>query len=157
VPNKAGIQRVFKLLGGPTLDFDAFLKGTPETKNLKGGWIVGGYLSDWVGKATFPKSYKVVQDIFASPLADKADIVLPSVTWAEKDGCWENHAGKIQAFEGIAPIEGTRREGDVYMKLLGRSGPYQAGAVRAEMGEPFMSVHVPNDRKNEPAFEFAPL
>ncbi len=157
VPNKNGILRVFKLLGGPSLEFDAFIKGTPDTKALKAGWIVGGYLSEWVGKSVFPKGFKVVQDIFASGMADKADIVLPAATWAEKDGCWENVNGKIQAFAGIAPIEGTRREGDVYMKLLGRTGQYQAGAVRAEMGEPFMSVHLPMAKTAEPAFEFAPL
>ncbi|CAN5373501.1 hypothetical protein BH10PLA1_BH10PLA1_04410 [soil metagenome] len=158
VPNKAGILRVFKLLGGPTMDFSELTAaGGTATKSLKAGWIVGGYLSDWVGKSAFPKGYKVVQDIFTSAVAEKADLLLPSATWAEKEGCWENYAGKIQAFAGIAPIEGVKREGDVYMKLLGRTGPFQAGAVRAEMGEPFMSVHLPSEKRAEPAFEFAPL
>lgn len=157
VPNKKGVLRVFELLGGANLDFDTFIQGTPDTKKLKAGWIVGGYLSDWVGKAVFPKGFKVVQDIFGSGLADKADIVLPSAAWAEKGGCWENFAGRIQAFDGIAPIEGTRREGDVYYKLLGRPGLYNAAVVRSEMGDAFAGLALPTDQKQEPAFEFAAL
>jgi NADH-quinone oxidoreductase subunit G len=160
VPNKKGIERVFAMLGGPTeANFENFIKAAATNKALKAGWIVGGYLSDWVGKTAFPKGFKVVQDILPSSVADKADIVLPAAAWAEKDGCWENFAGKIQAFSGIVPIEGVKREGDVFYKLLGRKGLYVAADVRAEMGGDFASVAVPSDTKGseEPAFEFAPL
>jgi predicted molibdopterin-dependent oxidoreductase YjgC len=136
----------------------------PELKKLKGGWIVGGYLSAWVptdskqAPALFAKGFKVVQDILPSSVADKADVLLPAAAWAEKDGCWENHAGKIQPFAAaIAPPEGARREGDVYYRLLGRSGVYNAQDVRAEMGEPFASVALPSERAAEPAYEFVEL
>jgi NADH-quinone oxidoreductase subunit G len=101
---------------------------------------------------------RVVQDILPSALSDAAQVVIPAAAWAEKDGCWENHAGKIQAFSAaVAPPDGARREGDVYYQLLGRTGLYTAEVVRREMGEPFESVKVPSREANEPAFEFVEL
>jgi NADH-quinone oxidoreductase subunit G len=171
VPNAAGIRRVMQLLGGPSATFDEFVagakaqpKGAPATtlSKLRGGWIVGGYLSNWV-PAEVPDVFKganlrVVQDILPNALTDAAQVVIPAAAWAEKDGCWENYAGKIQAFSAaVTPPEGTRREGDVYYQLLGRTGLYNAEIVRREMGEPFASVKVPSREANEPAFEFVEL
>jgi anaerobic selenocysteine-containing dehydrogenase len=144
-----------ELLGGPTLSLDDLGKST----KLKAGWIVGGYLSEWVTAALkLPKGFKVVQDILASSLADKADVLLPAAAWAEKDGCWENVAGVIQPFAAaVAPPEGAKREGDVYYKLLGRRGFYNAGDVRAEMGEPFAAVAFPAAGAVAPEVEFVEL
>ena len=133
-PNAAGIRRVMQLLGGPLATFDEFVagtkalpKGAPATtlSKLKGGWIVGGYLSPWL-PAQLPDvfkgaSFRVVQDILPNALTDAAQVVLPAAAWAEKDGCWENHAGRIQAFSAaIPPPDGARREGNVYYQVLGR-------------------------------------
>jgi anaerobic selenocysteine-containing dehydrogenase len=116
VPNAAGVRRVMQMLGGPT----ATLEEIAKNAKLKGGWIVGGYLSAWTSGITFPRAFKVVQDILPSSVVDSADIVLPAASWAEKDGTWENFAGKIQSFSAaIPPPEGARREGDVYYRLLG--------------------------------------
>jgi hypothetical protein len=49
------------------------------------------------------------------------------------------------------------REGDVYYKLLGRAGLYNADVVRAEMGEPFATIKLPDENVEEPAFEFVEL
>ncbi|MGB7160244.1 MAG: 2Fe-2S iron-sulfur cluster-binding protein [Tepidisphaeraceae bacterium] len=162
VPNAAGIRRVIDLLGGPNTDFAGMVaSATMELKKLKGGWIVGGYLSAWLPKdqpALFKKGFRVVQDIFPSTLTGAADVCLPAAAWAEKDGTWENHAGKLQVFAAaVPPPEGTTREGDVYYKLLGRKGQYVAEDVRREMGEPFTSVTLPDTSKPEPAFEFVEL
>ncbi len=162
VPNKKGVQRVLELLGGPTATFEEFAAGAKDPKfaKLKGGWIVGGYLSNWVTPAVTAalKGYKVLQDILPTSLADKVDILLPAAAWAEKDGTWENHAGKLQVFAaGIAPPEGARREGDVYFSLLEKKGFYNAADVRAEMGEPFVATALPSNVAEAPAFEFAEL
>jgi NADH-quinone oxidoreductase subunit G len=164
VPNAAGIRRVMAMLGGPTATWEEFTAGSkPELKALKGGWIVGGYGSNWIPlemPAALKKGYRVVQDVLPNALTAVADVVLPAAAWAEKDGCWENYAGKIQAFlAAIAPPEGARREGDVYLKLLGRTGLYHAASIRQEMGEPFAAVATPagRDETAEPAFEFAEL
>jgi len=171
VPNAAGVRRVMQVLGGPTATFEEFTAAKPAGKaaagatglaKLKGGWIVGGYLSNWV-PAKMPAlfragNYRVVQDILPSGLSDAADVLIPGAAWAEKDGSWENHAGKIQAFAAaIAPPEGAVREGDVYYKMLGRTGLYNAEVVRREMGEPFAVVKVPERDAKEAAFEFVEL
>ncbi len=161
-PNVAGIRRVMQLLGGATATFDELVKAErPEIKALKGGWIVGGYLSNWLRKdqpPVFKKGVRIVQDILPTPLADSADIVLPAAAWAEKDGCWENHQGKIQAFAAaIPPPSDARREGDVYYALMGRSGLYNAAVIRREMGERFAAVTLPSEHEEAPAFEFVPL
>jgi NADH-quinone oxidoreductase subunit G len=155
VPNAAGVRRVIESLGGATAKLDELAMNA----KLKGGWIVGGYLSNWVTDALkLPKGFKVVQDILPSSLADKADILLPAAAWAEKDGCWENHAGRIQPFlAAIAPPDGARREGDVYLKLLGRRELYNAEDVRREMGEPFAMIKLPDTTAAEPAPEFVEL
>jgi NADH-quinone oxidoreductase subunit G len=162
VPNAAGVRRVMAMLGGPSASFDEFVKAErAELKALKGGWIVGGYLPAWLPRdqpAQLKRGFKVVQDILPSSLADSADVLLPGAAWAEKDGCWENYQGKIQPFAAaIALPQGARREGDVYLALLGRGGRYDAAAIRQEMGEPFASVGLPVGREPEPAFEFVEL
>jgi NADH-quinone oxidoreductase subunit G len=155
VPNRKGIERVMQMLGGPT----ATLGDLEKSTTLKAGWIVGGYLSNWISdQLKLPRGFKVVQDILPNSLTEKADVLLPAAAWAEKDGCWENFVGKIQAFTAaIAPPDGARREGDVYYKLLGRAGVYNAEIVRKEMGEPFAAVVVPSENFAEPAMEFAEL
>ena len=176
VPNAAGIRRVMQLLGGASATFDEFVAGAkPPARTaapgaaaptglarLRAGWIVGGYLSNWL-PAEMPAlfragNYRVVQDILPNALTDVADVVIPGAAWAEKDGCWENHAGRIQAFESaVAPPEGAIREGDIYYRMLGRAGLYNAATVRAEMGEPFAAVKAPARDAQEPAFEFVEL
>lgn len=163
VPNRRGVERVIALLGGTHAAWHELVKSErPDLKKLKGGWIVGGYLSNWIPKeapTAFKKSFRVVQDILPNSLTESCDVLLPSAAWAEKDGCWENHAGRIQAFAAaIAPPEGARREGDVLLRLLGRSGAYHAQDIRAEMGDPFAQVALPPERDAvEPAMEFAEL
>jgi len=162
VPNKNGVNRVLDQLGGPRATFPDLLDGkSEEIGKLKGGWIVGGYLSNWIPldpPALFKRGFRVVQDILPNSLTKSCDVLLPAAAWAEKDGCWENFAGKIQPFQAaIAPPEGARREGDVYFKLLGRPGQYNAADVRTEMGGPLAQLKLPEENAAEPVFEFVEL
>ncbi len=162
VPNANGVRRVMDMAGGPRATFEEFAAGeATHIQALKGGWIVGGYHSEWVPKTLpdlFTKGFKVVQDILPSPIADTADILLPAATWAEKDGTWENYQNRLQVFTAaITPAEGTRREGDVYYKLLNRTGMYHAETIRQEMGDVFAEVTIPSEDAEEPAFEFVEL
>jgi NADH-quinone oxidoreductase subunit G len=162
VPNAAGIRRVIQMLGGPKATWDDVLANTkPELTKLKGGWIVGGYLSKWIGPDLPPllrAGFRVVQDILPSVLVDAADVVLPSAAWAEKDGCWENFAGKMQPFiAAVMPPDGARRDGDVYYKLLNRPGLYNAEIVRQEMGEPFAALKLPTEVELEAPPQFVEL
>jgi len=159
VPNAAGIRRVMEKLGGPTSTYEQFSNSSGE--NLKAGWIVGGYLSNWMTgeiPAAMKSGFRVVQDLLPTALSESADVVIPAAAWAEKDGCWENFAGRVQPFTAaVPPPEGILREGDVYLSLLGRTGLYNAAAIRAEMGEPFVSVKLPSETHEAPATEFVEL
>ncbi len=162
VPNAAGIRRVLEKIGGPTATYDDKLAATSlESMKLKGGWIVGGYLSNWLPPELpefFKTGYRVVQDLLPNVLTERADVFLPVAGWAEKDGSWENHQGRIQPFlAAVAPPMGVKREGDVYYYLLGRDGLYNVSEVRKEMGEPFAAVHLPAEHEIEPAPEFVEL
>jgi NADH-quinone oxidoreductase subunit G len=162
VPNAAGIRRVLDLVGGPTATWEDFAAGNrDEVKKLKAGWIVGNYLSNWLPAnqpAAFKKGFRVLQDILPTDLSGKVDVVLPNACWAEVDGTWENHAGKIQPFAAaVPPPDGVRRAGDVYYAILGQPGLYNAAVVRQEMGGSFADVKLPDDKQEAPAFEFVEL
>ncbi|HEX4124020.1 MAG TPA: 2Fe-2S iron-sulfur cluster-binding protein [Tepidisphaeraceae bacterium] len=161
VPNAAGVRRVIGMFGGSTATWEDVQAKKPELGALKGGWIVGGYLSNWVPldmPELLKKGFRVVQDILPNSLTASGDIVLPAATWAEKDGMWENYQGRFQPFDAaVAPPEGVRREGDVYHTLLGKSGIYNAEATRQEMGSPFAEVALLAPHKAETAPQFVEL
>jgi NADH-quinone oxidoreductase subunit G len=166
VPNAAGVRRILEQVGGAQVSWDDLMSnGRSEIRNLKGGWIVGGYLSNWL-PMDFPEAlhrtpdrYIVAQDILPNAVTHSADVVLPSAAWAEKDGTWENFAGKMQAFAAaVPPPEGARRESDVYFSILGRKGVAVAADVRAEMGGIFADVAIPaSATQREPEMEFVEL
>lgn len=154
VPNKNGVLRVMQQLGGPQLQWAEFSKAT----NFKGGWIVGGYHSNWIGvelPAALKKGFKVVQDILPSVLTQAADILLPSATWAEKSGTWENYKNVLQPFvAAIKTRDGRMGESDVFAKLLG-TGKFSAEKTRAKMGATFEALKVPTEPiPPAPAMEF---
>jgi len=159
VPNRRGIERVIELLGGPTMQWDEFA-GAKAPAALKGGWVTGGYHSNWIGTSIPPvlkKGFRVVQDLLPNALSLSCDVLLPSAAWVEKSGCWENYKGVIQAFEAaFPPRQGAAREGDVFASLLGLQ--YDAAKLRSEMGEAFAGVVVPTlTEADEPAQEFVEI
>ena len=70
----------------------------------------------------------------AAGLYEHANLSLPTCTWAEKAGVYENNKGLIQPFaQAIAPLEETRSAGQIFWELLGNSGRYSAATVRSMM------------------------
>jgi NADH-quinone oxidoreductase subunit G len=60
----------------------------------------------------------IVQDSNHSALTDCAHIVLPGLTWAEKDGSFTNHAGRVQRIRrAMMPPEGTLTDGEIFVRL----------------------------------------
>src|SRR5690606_33615936 len=143
----------------PTASWSDF---TSTTGAFRGGWIVGGYLSDWTGgdvPAAFRGAFTVVQDILPNEIVRNADVVLPAAAWAEKDGCWENWQNRIQPFEAaIDAPAGIEREGALYARLLGRADGYDVTSIRREMGGDFADVaFARSEDEAESPFEFADL
>jgi NADH-quinone oxidoreductase subunit G len=101
-------------------------------------YLTANYPDPWIDEAEAAKFERlklfVVHDILPSPVARKAQFVVPGVTFAEKDGSYVNHAGLIQTGEwGIRPVEGAHVDGQTFCDLLGRKGLYQAASVLVEL------------------------
>jgi len=61
----------------------------------------------------------IVQDTARSPLAERAHVVLPSLTFAEKTGTFTNHAGRVQQIhQAVVPPEGQPSDGEIFSRLL---------------------------------------
>jgi NADH-quinone oxidoreductase subunit G len=137
VPNRRGVERVLKMLGGPTATWDELL--TKDAADFKAGWVVGGYLDDWLG-AELPevldKPFIVAQDYLPGILSRRADVFLPAAAWCEKPGVWENKDNRLQPFQpAVNPPSGVVSEAEIYTKLLGREDAFDAAAVRGELAE----------------------
>ena len=76
----------------------------------------------------------VVQDLFPSPLSERATYVLPGAAYAERDGSYVNRADRLQSAPwAIRPPVGVRTEGSLLWELLGRKGLYNSRAVLEEI------------------------
>jgi NADH-quinone oxidoreductase subunit G len=100
--------------------------------------VTGGYHRPWIDEATAaqfgPLDTLVVQDIFSSPLWNRATYQLPGAAFAEREGSYVNYADRLQnAVWAVRPPAGVRVEASVYWQLLGRSGMYKARRVLTEL------------------------
>jgi NADH-quinone oxidoreductase subunit G len=69
-------------------------------------------------RALEPVETVIAQDSNRSALTDRAHIVLPGLTWAEKDGSFTNHAGRVQRIRrAMTPPEGTLTDGEIFVRL----------------------------------------
>jgi len=67
--------------------------------------------------------FLVVQDIFLTEAAELADVVLPAVTFAERDGTFTNTERKVQRIrEAINPIGEARPDWQIICQLASRMG-----------------------------------
>ncbi len=145
-PNSRGVRRVLEgVADAQTVwsfeDFAAKLR----SGQVGCAVITGGYPSDWVTDAlknamSSDDLFVVLMDLLSSPLCDAADVVLPSASWAEKSGTFENANGRLQGFmQAIPCIEPSRAEGqmalDLFAKIEEDEIPliYDAMWIRQEM------------------------
>ncbi len=95
---------------------------------------------DQVAKAFAKVPFLVVQDIFLSPTAEQADVVLPAASFAEKNGTYTNAERRIQRVRpGITSPGEARTDGSIFSALAVKLGSTVsfAGpeAVFAEIGK----------------------
>lgn len=136
-PNRRGAEAILDRLHGELVTFPDFLQRLPD-EGLGGLWVSGGYKTDWIADpaatqlATVP--LLIVQDLFPSPLWERATYQLPGVAFAERSGSYVNCRDRLQAFPwAVRPPAGVQSEGQLYWSLLGRSGLYQPRAVLDEL------------------------
>ncbi len=150
-PNRRGVEAVLQHFCGKVMSFDELLQDIDGRRNGKGSiggvWVSGGYKTDWINERTAERfaSVKelVVQDLFDSPLYQRATFQLPGGAFPEKEGSYVNFADRLQSFRwAIRPPQGVWVEGPLYWRLLDRSGLFNARAVLGELGAKIPYFHM---------------
>ena len=105
---------------------------------LGGLWVTGGYKTDWIETGAAEQLAAVplliVQDLFSSPLWQRATYQLPGVSFAERSGSYVNFDDRLQTFDwAVRPPAGAQVEGQLYWRLLGRRGLFHPGEVLDEL------------------------
>jgi NADH-quinone oxidoreductase subunit G len=135
-PNRRGVEAVIAHFARRAATFDEILKEL-DRGTIRGIWVAGGYKTDWIDQATADRFGRldllVVQDLFPSPLSERATFVLPAAACAERDGSYVNRADRLQTAEwAVRPPSGVRSEGSLYWELLRLPGLYNARAALDE-------------------------
>lgn len=134
-PNRVGIELVLKHFQGAAIPLEQAIAGGTD---IRAWYFVGGYPQGWVTetieKAVSNPTLLIVQDIFPSPLSMRADIVLASATFTEREGCFVNYSGLAQSFKtATRPVGDARADGRIFYELTEHRGLYNAALVRKEM------------------------
>jgi NADH-quinone oxidoreductase subunit G len=132
-PNRRGVEAVLAHFTRQVMTFEGLLTEL-ERGEVRGAWVSGGYSSDWIDAATAARFGRVdvlvVQDLFGSPLSERARYELPGAAFPEREGSYVNRNDRLQSVRrAIRPPSGVRTEGSLYWELAGRTGLYHARSV----------------------------
>ena len=126
-PNARGVRRVLEAIFGAAnvTDHAGFLRrlghGTGSS-DVGAVLLTGNAPKDWTSQdliTSLSGKFTALIDTLLNPLVDRADVVIPGATFAEKAGTYENAKGRLQAFEQAIPvIEMAKSEGQVAFDLL---------------------------------------
>ncbi|MEO6062150.1 MAG: molybdopterin-dependent oxidoreductase, partial [Thermoflexales bacterium] len=82
----------------------------------------------------------IVQELFATETAQRADIVFAGTAVAEKDGSLTNAEGRLQRiFQGIRPLEGSRHDWRILSDLSAEMGASLGYAAAIEITRDLLS------------------
>ena len=77
-----------------------------------------------------------MQDLLPSAVSERADFLLAGGSFAERDGTFVNYTGLAQEIRrAIRGPDGARPDGRILWDLTGRTGLFNAAALRKEMAE----------------------
>jgi len=136
-PNRRGVEAVLHKFNDSPVSFDDLLKQF-DAGEIKAAWVSAGYPKPWSDEPTAERFGKldllVVQDMFDSPLWQRATFQLPGASFAERAGSYVNFADRLQSFDwAIRPPAGVWVEGPLYWRLLARKGMYNPRSVLSEV------------------------
>ncbi len=136
-PNRRGVEAIVAHFMGRVATHEDLI-GEIAAGNLRAAWVSGGYRSEWIDADTAARfdglEILVVQDMFSSPLWERATYQLPGAAFAEREGSYVNHADRLQFAQwAIRPPAGVRVEGGIYWQLLKQPGLYKARRVLDEV------------------------
>lgn len=150
-PNRRGVSQVAAAVQGEALDWEQWLNRLEETPEISAVWYVGGSpqatsLPEAAAKLLRSRKRLVVQELFPTSLWEEADFQLPTVAFAERAGSFVNHDDRLQSVDwAIRPPAGVYTDGQMYWKLLAKTGLYQAQATRMEVAAEIGYFHLAGD------------
>lgn len=173
-PNARGVRRVLnKLTAGRAMEYGEFIKKLAADAAIDTVLLTGNYPSAWATDALLSSlghRFVIVIDTLRSKLVDRADVLLPSATWTETAGTFENANNRLQAFErAINPIDYCKTEAQLALDLLAEmegTAPtaFNAASTRRQMAdvhgmtEFVTEVHLPEQhREVEPDMQVVEL
>ncbi len=136
-PNRRGVEEIVQHFMGRAATLDD-VSASIEAGETRAAWVSGGYKDAWIDEATAGRlaavECLVVQDLFDSPLLERATYRLPGAAFAERDGSYVNHADRLQSVAwAVRPPAGVRVEAGVYGELLAMPGLVKARRVLDEV------------------------
>jgi predicted molibdopterin-dependent oxidoreductase YjgC len=100
----------------------AEMLSSPQIKAL---YVMGANPARHLPTTTLPSTldFIIVQDIVLTETAQQADVVLPAVTFAEKDGSMTNVDHHVQAIRrALRPLPGARADWEILIELARHLG-----------------------------------
>ncbi len=91
-------------------------------------------------KALKSLEFLVVDDLFLTETAKYADVVLPGVSYAEKEGTFSNTERRVQRIRKAVTIPGTRLDTDIFTDLMNRLGYPQPPVTAADLMDEIASL-----------------
>jgi NADH-quinone oxidoreductase subunit G len=121
-PNARGVREL-GLVSGADDGLGELLRAA-EAGELKGLYICGDDLLDALAPERLDAILRrldllIVQTMRLDPRLASATVVLPTTAFAEKDGSFTNHAGRVQRiFKALETPRGWLSDGEVFTRLL---------------------------------------
>ena len=92
-------------------------------------------------KALESLEFFVIQELFMTETAEYADVILPGVSYAEKEGTFTNTERRVQRVRKAVTLEGEMRlDTDIIIDLMNRMGYPQPHLTAAEIMDEIASV-----------------
>ncbi len=140
-PNRLGVEAVLRHFEGQVTKLEQMMGGANATSWFLVGGNSEGWVTESIDRAVGQPGLLIVQDIFPSPLSERADILLPSGSFAEREGTYVNHSGLAQAAQAAVRCPGdARADGRILLELAERKGLFNALAIRKEVGNAIPSL-----------------
>ena len=124
--NGRGVREL-GLVAGDDDGLEHLLKSI-EDGTVKGLYLCGDDLLGVADQARLARIFEklellIVQNLWLRPEFARAQVVLPSTTFAEKDGTFTNHAGRVQRiWKAIEPPPGWLSDGEIFTRLVNAFG-----------------------------------
>lgn len=136
-PNRRGVELILQHFTGGVRQFGDVL-GQAAAGAFDAVYLVGGDPGGWITEEQAPAlahvPLVVVQDLLPSPALPHATFVLAGGSFAEREGVFMNHAGRLQELRRAIRSPGAARpDGRILWDLAERRGLYRAALVRSEI------------------------